>query len=167
MGRVRLAERLSHLPVTCRPSLSVSQPRPPPPAPLLDRSRPVGPSWALRSTSHRLLILLSVALHVPELSLQATNRTRFFSFLMSSFTFSSTFSFSLLLSLAFLSPSLAQSPSTNLPVPPLQWIDLSPRITGSGPPAVRDASIGFDESIRPLIVFGGEVNGIPGQQTFL
>ena len=76
-------------------------------------------------------------------------------------------SFSLLFSLAFSSIALAQSPSTNLPVPPLQWIDLSSRLSGSIPPPLKDASIGFDESSRTIILFGGEVNGIPGQQTFL
>lgn len=80
---------------------------------------------------------------------------------------SSTFAFHALVSFVLSSIALAQSPLTNLPVPPLQWIELTSLLSGSGPPALRDASMGFDETSRTLILFGGEVSGIPVQQTYL
>ena len=41
----------------------------------------------------------------------------------------------------------AQNISTSIPVPPLQWINLSNLLQGSsGPPPLRDASIGYDEN---------------------
>lgn len=41
----------------------------------------------------------------------------------------------------------AQSISTNTPLPPLQWINLSPFLQGStAPPPLKDAALGYDES---------------------
>lgn len=62
----------------------------------------------------------------------------------------------------------AQNISTSGPVPPLQWINITGLTTGSAPPALRDASIGYYEGTRTLLIFGGEsAQGIPQSQTFL
>lgn len=62
----------------------------------------------------------------------------------------------------------AQNISTSGPVPPLQWINITGLTTGSAPPALRDASIGYFEGTRTLLIFGGEsAQGIPQSQTFL
>lgn len=70
--------------------------------------------------------------------------------------------------LAWLSRSHAQSISTNTPVPPLQWLNITGSLQGSSPPPLKYASIGYDDSSRNLIIFGGESSsGIPTSQTFL
>ncbi|TDL29386.1 hypothetical protein BD410DRAFT_779784 [Rickenella mellea] len=69
--------------------------------------------------------------------------------------------------LAHIFSTCALSPSTNTPVPPLQWLELTNLLQGSSPPALKDASIGYDETSRTLILFGGESNGFPQQQTYL
>lgn len=52
--------------------------------------------------------------------------------------------------------------------PPLQWINLSNLLSGSAPPALKDASIGYDETTRTVIVFGGEsAGGFPQDATYL
>lgn len=62
----------------------------------------------------------------------------------------------------------AQNISTSGPVPPLQWINITGLTTGSAPPALRDASIGYYDDTRTLLIFGGEsAQGIPQSQTFL
>ncbi|KAG6814168.1 hypothetical protein H0H92_000844 [Tricholoma furcatifolium] len=86
----------------------------------------------------------------------------------------------------------AQSISTNTPVPPLQWINLSPLLQGSSsPPPLKNAAIGYDETrhvhlkfttlqaahftliywptlSRSLIIFGGvSSTGIAQSQTYL
>ncbi|KAI9513341.1 hypothetical protein F5148DRAFT_1319111, partial [Russula earlei] len=62
----------------------------------------------------------------------------------------------------------AQSISTSTPVPPLQWINLTGLLTGPAAPPLKDASIGYDNTTRTLIIFGGESQGsIPQQQTYL
>jgi hypothetical protein len=62
----------------------------------------------------------------------------------------------------------AQSISTATPVPPLQWISLSPLLQGPAAPPLKDASIGYDDTTRTLIIFGGESQGgLPQQQTYL
>lgn len=64
--------------------------------------------------------------------------------------------------------SYAQSISSDTPVPPLQWINLTGLVSGSPPPALKDASIGYDDTSRTLIIFGGESQtGIPQSQTHL
>ena len=63
------------------------------------------------------------------------------------------------LAIAFASLVHSTSVSTSTPSPPLQWINLSGVLTGAKPPALKDASIGYDESTRTLIVFGGESQG--------
>lgn len=71
--------------------------------------------------------------------------------------------FSVLLKLVF-----AQNPSTNTQVPPLQWIDLSGLTSGSPPPGLKYASMGFDGTSQTVIVFGGEAaGGTATQQTYL
>ncbi|KAH9482635.1 hypothetical protein JR316_0004735 [Psilocybe cubensis] len=63
----------------------------------------------------------------------------------------------------------AQTISTTTPVPPLQWINLSNVVQGTNrPPPLRDAAIGYDETSRSLIIFGGlSENGLAQSQTFL
>lgn len=62
----------------------------------------------------------------------------------------------------------AQSISTNTPVPPLQWLNITGLLQGSPPPPLKYASIGYDPSSSTLIIFGGESSsGIPTSQTFL
>ncbi|KAF8592581.1 hypothetical protein K439DRAFT_1504033 [Ramaria rubella] len=57
---------------------------------------------------------------------------------------------------------------TDMPVPPLQWINITGLTTGSPPQPLMDSSIGYDESTRSLIIFGGESQaGIPQQNTYL
>ncbi|KZV76045.1 hypothetical protein PENSPDRAFT_727607 [Peniophora sp. CONT] len=52
--------------------------------------------------------------------------------------------------------------------PPLQWINLSKLLTGSAPPVLKDASIGYDDTTRTLIIFGGEsAGGFPVDTTYL
>ena len=67
-----------------------------------------------------------------------------------------------------LQPARAQSISTSTPVPPLQWINLTDLLQGPSAPPLKDASIGYDNSTRTLIIFGGESHGgLPQQQTYL
>ncbi|KAI0080895.1 hypothetical protein K474DRAFT_1704432 [Panus rudis PR-1116 ss-1] len=63
----------------------------------------------------------------------------------------------------------AQSISTSTPVPPLQWINLTGLLGGSSPaPPLKDASIGYDEVSRTVVIFGGESQqGFPQSQTYL
>ncbi len=62
----------------------------------------------------------------------------------------------------------AQAISTSTSVPPLQWINLSSLLQGPAAPPLKDASIGYDNTSRTLIIFGGESQGgIPQQQTYL
>lgn len=76
--------------------------------------------------------------------------------------------FLFLYSLCLFSTSRAQSISTSTPVPPLQWINLTSLLQGSSAPPLKDASIGYDNATRTLIIFGGESQGgLPQQQTYL
>ncbi|KAL4242047.1 hypothetical protein ABKN59_000582 [Abortiporus biennis] len=70
---------------------------------------------------------------------------------------------------ACLDTVLSQTLSTNTPIPPLQWINLSGLVsTTSAAPPLKDASIGYDDTSRTLIIFGGESQqGIPQSQTYL
>ncbi len=62
----------------------------------------------------------------------------------------------------------AQSISTSIQVPPLQWINLTGLLSGPAPPPLKDASIGYDDTSRSLLIFGGESSqGIPQSQTYL
>ena len=62
----------------------------------------------------------------------------------------------------------AQSISTSIQVPPLQWINLTGLLKGPAAPPLKDASIGYDETSRSLVIFGGEsAQGIPQAQTYL
>ncbi|KAL4075874.1 hypothetical protein V8B97DRAFT_1925759 [Scleroderma yunnanense] len=67
-----------------------------------------------------------------------------------------------------LSQSHAQSISTSTPVPPLQWLNITGLLQGSPAPPLKYASIGYDDTTRNLIIFGGQASsGIPTAQTFL
>ena len=46
----------------------------------------------------------------------------------------------------------AQNISTSIPVPPLQWLNLSGLLHGPSPPPLKDAAIGYDETryVLPL-----------------
>ena len=63
----------------------------------------------------------------------------------------------------------AQTISTSMPVPPLQWIELTNLLGGqSVPPPLKDASIGYDDTNRLLLIFGGESqSGFPTSQTYM
>jgi hypothetical protein len=55
---------------------------------------------------------------------------------------------------------LAQSvPSTSTALPPLQWLNVTASLQGAAPPPLMDASIGYDEVTRTLLIFGGESQG--------
>jgi hypothetical protein len=60
----------------------------------------------------------------------------------------------ILLLLPLLALAHAQTISTNTPVPPLQWINLTSVLQGNAPPPLKDAAIGYDEtrSVPPTIV---------------
>ncbi|KAG5646567.1 hypothetical protein DXG03_002870 [Asterophora parasitica] len=62
-----------------------------------------------------------------------------------------------------------QAISTDTAVPPLQWINLSALLQGSSrPPPLKNAAIGYDETSRSVIIFGGEsASGLAQSQTFL
>ncbi|KAI1789559.1 hypothetical protein LXA43DRAFT_892782 [Ganoderma leucocontextum] len=62
----------------------------------------------------------------------------------------------------------AQTISTSMPVPPLQWIELTNLLGGqSVPPPLKDASIGYDDTNRLLLIFGGESqSGFPTSTTY-
>ncbi|KAH6914922.1 hypothetical protein BKA70DRAFT_1257438 [Coprinopsis sp. MPI-PUGE-AT-0042] len=55
--------------------------------------------------------------------------------------------------------AIVQAISLDTPVPPLQWINLTPLLNGPAPPPLRDAALGYDETTRSLVIFGGESEG--------
>jgi hypothetical protein len=57
--------------------------------------------------------------------------------------------------------------SSQTSVPPLQWIELTSLLKGNQPPALKDASIGYDQTSNTLILFGGEQNNVPQSNTYL
>ena len=58
--------------------------------------------------------------------------------------------------------------STSTPTPPLQWLNITGLLTGPGAPPLKGASIGYDETTRTLVVFGGESeSGFPTSTTYL
>ncbi|KAG1755705.1 hypothetical protein EDB19DRAFT_1924969 [Suillus lakei] len=63
----------------------------------------------------------------------------------------------------------AQKLPSILPVPPLQWLNITSIIQGATPAAVKYPSIGYDPTTtNNLIIFGGESSsGIPTDQTYL
>ncbi|PPQ69878.1 hypothetical protein CVT24_003213 [Panaeolus cyanescens] len=82
--------------------------------------------------------------------------------------FSAFFAFFFVIFYSF--PSIyAQNTPSNAPVPPLQWINLSNLLQGtSKPPPLRDAAMGYDETSRSIVIFGGvSQSGLPQSQTFL
>ncbi|TBU32906.1 hypothetical protein BD311DRAFT_514755 [Dichomitus squalens] len=62
----------------------------------------------------------------------------------------------------------AQTISTSMPVPPLQWIELTGLLSGTSvPPPLKDASIGYDSTDGLLLIFGGESQqGFATQNTY-
>lgn len=55
-----------------------------------------------------------------------------------------------------------------LPTPPLQWLNLTGLLQGPSPPPLKDASIGYDDSSRSVIIFGGESqDGVVQSQSYL
>ncbi|KXN90240.1 hypothetical protein AN958_04031 [Leucoagaricus sp. SymC.cos] len=74
-----------------------------------------------------------------------------------------------LLLLSLLPLVYAQTISTSTPLPPLQWINLSPILQGTAPPPpLKDAAIGYDDISRNIIIFGGESeSGFAQGQTYL
>ena len=73
-----------------------------------------------------------------------------------------------LLSLLFVVSCLQvhAQPSTNMPVPPLQWIELTDLLSASPQPHLKDASIGYDGD-GTLLIFGGESSaGFPTSSTY-
>ncbi|KAF7352797.1 hypothetical protein MVEN_01246500 [Mycena venus] len=55
------------------------------------------------------------------------------------------------------------------PVPPFQWLNLNALLHGTTqPPGLKDAAMGYDETTRSLIIFGGEASSaVPQSQTYL
>lgn len=61
----------------------------------------------------------------------------------------------------------AQAISTSMPVPPLQWIELTSLLGGSAAPPLKDATIGYDNTNRIILIFGGESQqGFPTRATY-
>lgn len=73
----------------------------------------------------------------------------------------------IVLNLLTLFVSFSDVLSADSPIPPLQWIELTGLLTGSAPTPRAYSAIGYDERSRTLIIFGGEQNGQPLQDTFL
>lgn len=65
--------------------------------------------------------------------------------------------------------SHAQQISTSTPLPALQWINITNLLGGTAPaPPLKDAAIGYDDTSRNVLIFGGESSqGIPQSQTYL
>ncbi|KAG0709621.1 hypothetical protein DFH29DRAFT_841147 [Suillus ampliporus] len=63
----------------------------------------------------------------------------------------------------------SQKPPSTIPVPPLQWLNITGIIQGATLPAgVKYSSIGYDPDANNLIIFGGESSsGIATDQTYL
>ena len=78
----------------------------------------------------------------------------------SSTLFSTLIFTNLLLFLVSLSDAAASSA-------PYQWLELTDLLRGSGPPALKDAAIGYDDITRNLILFGGEQNNVRAENTYL
>ena len=58
--------------------------------------------------------------------------------------------------------------STSTPTPPLQWLNITQLLSGPSAPPLKGASLGYDETTRTLIVFGGESeSGFPTSTTYL
>ncbi|TFK87067.1 hypothetical protein K466DRAFT_599803 [Polyporus arcularius HHB13444] len=54
-----------------------------------------------------------------------------------------------------------------MPVPPLQWIEITNLLGGSAAPPLKDATIGYDDVNRVLLIFGGESQqGFPTKATY-
>lgn len=57
---------------------------------------------------------------------------------------------------------------TDMPVPPLQWLNITSLMSGAPPQPLKDSSIGYDQLTRSVIIFGGESQaGVPQQNTYL
>lgn len=70
--------------------------------------------------------------------------------------------------LAMVTISRGQAISTSMSLPPLQWLNLAGLTTGPAPPPLKDASIGYDDASRTLLIFGGEsAGGLAQSSTYL
>ncbi|KAJ7068262.1 hypothetical protein C8F01DRAFT_978175 [Mycena amicta] len=71
--------------------------------------------------------------------------------------------------LALLLPVWVQGAVSPASVPPFQWLNITGLLSSTeGPPPLKDASIGYDEASRSLIVFGGEASsGVAQGNTYL
>jgi len=68
----------------------------------------------------------------------------------------------------FFSPPVWSAISTSTQTPPLQWLNITRLLNGPGAPPLKGASIGYDETTRTLLVFGGESeSGFPTSTTYL
>ncbi|KDQ64488.1 hypothetical protein JAAARDRAFT_166786 [Jaapia argillacea MUCL 33604] len=75
---------------------------------------------------------------------------------------------SVVLVVSYFQVSRSQTISTNTEVPPLQWINLTGLLMGPSAPPLKDASIGYDEVTRSMLIFGGESqSGFPQSETYL
>ncbi|KAH8105963.1 hypothetical protein BXZ70DRAFT_405944 [Cristinia sonorae] len=80
---------------------------------------------------------------------------------------------SLLALILYFSSSLpavhSQTTPSSTDVPPLQWINLTGLLGGSNaPPPLKGASLGYDDTNRNLLIYGGESQqGFPVSQTYL
>lgn len=59
----------------------------------------------------------------------------------------------------------SSSISTSMPVPPLQWLNITGLTSGAPVPPLKDCSMGYDEATRSLIIFGGQSQAGLNQQT--
>ncbi|KAJ7228672.1 hypothetical protein GGX14DRAFT_414199 [Mycena pura] len=64
---------------------------------------------------------------------------------------------------------LVQAAISADPTPPYQWLNITGLLQGSTrPPGLKDASMGYDETSRSIIIFGGEASStVPQGQTYL
>lgn len=63
-----------------------------------------------------------------------------------------------LLLVCFTSPVISAI-STTAPLPPLQWLNITRLLSGPSAPPLKSASLGYDDTTRSLLIFGGESEG--------
>jgi hypothetical protein len=61
--------------------------------------------------------------------------------------------------ISFITGHHAQTISTSMPVPPLQWLNLTDLLTGPAPPPLKDSTVAYDDTTRTFVIFGGESEG--------
>lgn len=58
--------------------------------------------------------------------------------------------------------------STTAPLPPLQWLNITRLLSGPSAPPLKGASLGYDDTTRSLLIFGGESeSGFPQSNTYM